>query len=404
MPTRVVPFVRGMVLAAPLALALAGCVDPYEGAAMDVSFFPGVGSAGESLTGAPPAGTHYSFYAVQYEGVTECVNHCDGDGDCPAGTCNLDTHRCEDNAVTVRCPTGSSCDNASNICMDDTTHAALVQDSYSFKVNDFQIQPLINRSSPCFIEHAGRRYPGLHSTMELARLEQDTNIDDPLHPPADAPQGDIIDVLTARKRNQDQSSLESLVRAVTSFSSALPPGVDPDFPMEDYQENSVIQCADNPNTDPGKIPPPHCTDDASNTRRFALCTGYWKAHPDYYEGSDLVFTLPLNGHWYGAVNGSNPKNVIGPIDGASFFVNVALTDFDALVMSWQYTDFDGDGEPDYPAGTIDQDKSKLGYLYMAGTPVQKSRGVVNVPMAARILNITGEAAIYAGLGEDHVHF
>lgn len=409
MPMRVVPLVRGMLLAAPLALAFAGCVDPYQGAAIDVDFHSGVAGAGDSpmsKPGAPPAGTHYSFYAVQYQGATECVNHCDADGDCPVGTCNTDTHRCEDSGATVRCPTGSSCDNATNICMDDTTHAALVEDSYSFKVNDFQIQPLINQSSPCFIDTEERPYPGIHVTEELARFEQDTGIDDPLNPPAEARSGDITDVLAAKTRNNVLSALQRDLRAVTSYSTALAPGVDPDFPLEDLDEdnNGEIDCADNPNTDPGKIPPIHCTDNASNTRRLALCRAYWKAHPKFYEGSDLIFTLPLNGRWFGAVDGINPKNSIGPLNGASFFVDVALTDFDALVMSWQYSDFDGDGEPDYPAGTVDQDKSPVGYLYISGTPTHVTRGVVNVPLSARVRNITGEAAIYPGLGEDNVHF
>lgn len=412
MSTRLAPRSGGLVIAAALAIAGSACVDSLGGAVINVTFDPNVdrpaqpGATPEN--GQPPAGTYFSFYAVQYDGVTECVNRCDEDADCPgSATCDPGTRTCRDGAdALVRCPSGSTCNDDNNICTDDATNAPLIESSAAFKVVDFEIQPLIAINSPCFIEHEERPYPGLHVTQELNRLMADTGITDPFNPPPGTPEELVTDVITAQVRQGYLPQLQGEVSAVTTFSNALPPGVHPDFPVEDLDEDNdgLADCVeDNPNVDPSKIPPPHCIGDESNARRAAICEIYWKENPSYYEGSDLVFTLPLNGRWRGSVTGSNPKNA-GFLSGANFYVENSLDDFDALLVQWQYKDLDGDGEPDYPDGTTEQEKSPIGYHYLEGFPLQRTRGVVNVPLSNRIFSPTGEAAVFPNLGEDDVNF
>ena len=65
---------------------------------------------------------------------------------------------------------------------------------------------------------------------------------------------------------------------------------------------------------------------------------------------------------------------------------------------------DADGNPDYPAEYLELEKSVIGFHYMEGTPVLKTRGVIHVPLANRTFNITGEAAIMPSLHKDDVQF
>jgi hypothetical protein len=356
------------------ALALAGCIDPFSGSSINATFNATVqtpADPGDTPTGGqPPADTYYAFYAVQ--------------------------------------------------AFDDDAG----QRSYTYEVQRFQVLPLIDMASPCFIEldDSSSPYPGLHVTKLLERLQNDTGISDPLNPPDTASEDDITDVLTARARMDFLPQLQSQVKAVVGFSDNLPPGVHPDFPVAADCAAAVA--------DAGSIPPPECGVDPNdpdtdrlNQQRLSVCRAYWEAdkarcdqeNKDHYEGycegfyigSDKVFTLPINGRWHGAVTGSNPKNN-GFLAGAQWFAPVPLDpgSFETLSVRWQYKDLDGDGEPDYPAGTADEDKSDIGYHYMEGTPVYDAvRGVIKVPLANRTFTtISGDAAIFPSLDEDNVHF
>lgn len=360
---------RHVLGAAALALLVLqpACVDSFSGSNITVTFAEGVHSpaepGGNTEFGRPPAGTYYTFWAVDYA--------YDGDGN--------------------------------------------VVSSSAFRVLDFEIHPLVKEDQPCFIEVETDRFPGLHATMEVDKLREVTGIvveTDPNDPrnAATATDVDYIDVITAVERHSRLPLFES-VKAVSFKSNALPPGEHPDYPVG-------TACADEGGFDPLAVPPARCIDDESNRVRLAVCNDHWSRYPEFYQGNDKVFTLPLNGTWRGAVTGTNPKNG-GFIGGANFFVDTNLEDFDALLVNWQYKDYDCpgsraegvadpgcDGEPDYPTGTPDGDKSELGTHYMSGIPEENvTRGVTHVSMQNRSFSlITAEVSIFANLDEDNVQF
>jgi hypothetical protein len=356
---------------AGLLAAAGGCVDPFSGSSLNVTFNSGVHTPalvpGPTTNGQPPPGTYYTFYAVQ--------------------------------------------------ALDDDDGMR----SYTYEVQRFQILPLIDINSPCFMEldDGSSPYPGIHVTRVQERLQNDTGIADPLNPPADSPEEDIIDVVSARERMNVLPLLQSQVKAVVGFSDNLPPGVHPEFPV-------AADCAAAA-AEPGSIPPPQCgvnaDEDDLNLQRLNVCRAYFEAdkarcdqqnadnYAGYcdgtYIGSDKVFTLPINGRWHGSVTGSNPKNQ-GFLSGAQWFAPVPMDpySFDTFSMRWQYKDLDEDGEPDYPAGTADADKSEVGFHYMEGTPIYEvTRGVIDVPIANRTFSsVAGEVAIFPSLDEDNVNF
>ena len=332
----------GIVWLPVIASASAGCVDPFGGSNIQITFASGVHTPGlPTEFGRPPPGTHYAFYAV--------------------------TFTRDDTGVPV--------------------------ESTAFHLLDFEVQPVINRSSPCFIEDDESRFPGLHVTQYATKLEEEiaarTGTSDPFDPAM--PHGDAVDILTARTRMDNLGRLAAAIKAVTTFSPAQLPRTD-------------TVCANEGGSDPLLVPPPTCREDESSLRRRELCTQFWAANPGFYEGSDKVFTLPLNGRWRGAVTTNDPRNAAF-IGGAGFFVDANLEDLDALLVNWQYDDLDGDGEPDYPADFPDADKSPLGFHYLVGTPVSKTRGVINVPLSNDLHSaINGEAAIWTDLDDDDVHF
>jgi hypothetical protein len=87
------------------------------------------------------------------------------------------------------------------------------------------------------------------------------------------------------------------------------------------------------------------------------------------------------------------------------FVDSNLVGFDAYALNWQYDDADANGTPDFPAELTAGQRSDVGYLYMAGTPREISRGVITVPL--RHPNepaIKADLAILPALGHDDVHF
>lgn len=342
------------------AVLLGGCVDSFGGSNIQVTLDNGVpvpADEGDTPSqGQPPFDTYMSFW------VTNNVYQTDEDG---------------------------------NFVLDNEGNK-IIEASFAFELERFFIQPVINQASPCFIDaDLDSRYPGIHVTMFASRVHRDTGIDDPLDlgPDHGFPEGDVIDVLTADVRDENLLKLENNVKAATSFS-----------PLQ-YPATATECIEDNPNVDPTLIPPPQCIEDESNANRLAACEAVWEQDPLLYEGSDKVFTLPLNGKWRGAVSGMNPVSGISLIGGANFFVDEVVQDFDSMMVNWQYIDHDGDGEPDYPDGFPDADKSDVGYHLMSGTPVDKTRGVINVPLINRTFGqISGEAVIFPQLNEDNVQF
>ena len=342
----------GLLCAA--VLAASGCVDPFRGSNIQVAFGAGVpAAAAEGTTpppGTPPANTFLSFYAV------ELVFERDDDG----------------TIVT------------------DAMGEPVVVDSHAFHVNDFEIRPLIDLASPCFIEVENTEFPGLHVTQFANRIRAETGIDDPLNPPSGADPGAITDVLDADRRMEVLPLLQGGVKAVTSKSNFRYPEL-ADACIEDGGE-------------PARIPPITCTGEESNRVRLELCEQIWRDNPELYEGNDKVFTIPLAGEFFGTVEGFNPINS-GFIGGAGMFVDEVLSELDSLLINFQFKDLDGDGEPDYPPETQEREKSDIGFLFMQGVPVKKARGVINVPLShPTVGTIVGEAVIVPELGGDDVNF
>jgi hypothetical protein len=343
------------LLAAASIAAGGGCVESFGGSNLQIDFSEGVPiSAGDDADGLQaPANTYFSFYAVQH------IEDDDGN----------------------------------------------VTQSYLFEAHRFEIRPVIDTGSPCFIEIEGAAFPGLHITMYgdevrediCDRLGHDRNcFEDPLDPPEGASEGDVTDVLAADIRLDNLGDLQSQVKAVTSFSDFAYPAAEPDC-----------------NATGTQIPAPSCTDDASNAQRLAACKALWATgddldgdgNSDIYEGSDKVFTLPNSGKLYGMVEGPNPINS-GFVGGATIFVDEVLDGFDAYTIHWQFKDNDGDGEPDYPAGFLDtHDASPTGYPFLTGEPENRVRGVINARLTTPFsTSAFAEIAIFADLDDDDVHF
>lgn len=262
---------------------------------------------------------------------------------------------------------------------------------YTFEVQRFEIKQLINQGSPCFIDLDGSRFPGLHVTQIANKVIEATGVDDPFNPGPGATEGDIIDVLTAMKRLSNLGELQSKVKAVVTTSNFK------------YGASATDCVEDNAGVDQTLFPPPQCTGDKSNALRLKLCTAAWQANPDFYEGSDKVFTLPLSGTYYGTVAGTNPINN-GPVGGAAFFSDESLVNLDRYYIAWQYKDLNDDGTPDFPDGTPEVDKP-FGHVYMSGVPRRVARGVVSAALQNASSPAIGAAmAIFPDLANDGTHF
>lgn len=335
-----------------LALTGGGCVEAFDGSNLQIDFAMGVLAAARPgrtpQADQPPADTHMELYAA------DLVYRRNG-----AGT----------------------------LVLGDDGQPILDQ-TYVFKVTEFEIRPAIDRSSPCLIELEDTQFPGLHVTQIRAKVEEFTGVPDPFAPgvPADK----ATDVLDARRRVANLEKFETILKTVTSHEAFRYPATAP-----------AGQC---PPTAADALPDPACTDSASNAQRLARCRVLWAAHPDFYEGSDKVFTLPLNGRYLGMVEGMNPVNQ-GFVGGSSMFVDENLVGHDAYFIDWQYDDFNGDGTPDFPASLPAADRRTTGYLYMSGLPVEIARGVITVPLRHPTNGaINADLAILPGLGHDDVHF
>jgi len=270
---------------------------------------------------------------------------------------------------------------------------------------------VIDLRSPCFIESDDSRVPGAHVAFAhqalIASLRKKYGVDefDPYAPPDGTSQNDVIDVLTAKVRHDNLSKLAANIKVVTAHSPAAPPP-QADVPGDDGKPQN---CPDN--GDPDLIPPPECIDEESNEKRARVCKQFWADNPNYYQGSDKVLSLPLNGEFYGPVTTQDPRNnqFIG---GGGFYVDTDLRGVEGMMLNWQYDcapdDYRNDPrgcEPQYPDDIAQESRSPIGSHYMAGEAESRVRGVINVPMQNRTFgNISGELAIFSELEADHVQF
>lgn len=242
-----------------------------------------------------------------------------------------------------------------------------------FELQRFELHRIVDVRSPCFIDRGDNvPFPGLHVTRFAEKMQEEKGILDISNPPPGKSEQDLIDVATAlqRQRNIGALASEAGPKVVSSASRGgyLPYAMD---------------C-----TSAG-IPPPMCTDAASNARRLQLCEAAWKDDPALFEGTDRVLTSPLNGTTFGMVDGINPVN-FAPIGGAQFFVDEGLSDFDGFAI-YVVPDFADDGD--------------LGELLLFGRPHSTTRGVIRVDMTSLTdPAVTADLAIFADIGEDEVHF
>lgn len=329
--------------------SIPACIEPNSGSNVQFDFSEGVQTAADRGTTPQPeqpaADTFYTLYAVDY-----VFRDADGDG----------RHDLDENGEP------------------------LVDQAFVFDVQRFEIRKLIDRASPCFIDVEGAPFPGIHITMYGEKMREVKGVTNPFDPAV--PRNDAIDVLTADRRMELLPRLETELRSVASMSNYQYPAAGP---------------ADDCGT-MTQIPHPSCMSDESNAVRLRLCKEQWElAGPDFYEGSDKVFTLPLNGSFFGIVEGRNPIND-GEVGGAGVYVDEDLTGIDHFMINWQYKDLNGDGAPDVPAGVTGQD---LGFPYLAGPAERIARGVISATLRNQnSTQIRAELAVFPDLGDDDVNF
>jgi hypothetical protein len=270
-------------------------------------------------------------------------------------------------------PSATQVDSAGHYALYAIEESAM--ESRLFDAQDFSIHPVVDLTSPCFIDVGPHvPYPGLHVSQFGAQVAKDTGIADVANPPAGATQQQQIEAATAVVRMNNVLALGAPtgLKAVTSVSASSYPAVAPD-------------CAG----EPGLIPPPTCTDPDSNLLRLTLCQAAWKADPNYYEGTDRVLTSPLNGTSDGMVDGVNPINMT-TVGGAQFFVKDTLLDIQAFAVYFR----------------LDSDPVGPGALVLFGRPEDLStRGVVHVHMTSDTSpSLVADLAVFEDLGDDDVHF
>jgi hypothetical protein len=242
-----------------------------------------------------------------------------------------------------------------------------------FELARFELHRIVDTTSPCFID-VGEHVPhqGLHVSQYAAKISEDTGIADYRNPPATATEEQKLLMGTAVQRMANVAALggSAGIKVVTSASTSVYPAV-------------ASSCTGSQD----QIPPPNCTDEASNQLRLKLCQAAWKADPNQFEGTDRVLTAPLNGVTRGTALGLNPINM-APVGGAQFFVENALIDIDAYAI---YVQADG----------VEQ----LGTPLYFGRPTMVTRGVSHVHLASPMFpQLSSEMAVFADLGEDDVHF
>jgi hypothetical protein len=347
-------------------LSLSACVDPFRGSSVQIDFnnvMPAVADRGTTPTaGQAPADTFLLLYAADYKFT-------DADGD---GRADLDVNG-----------------------------QPLIDEAYLYEVQRFEVRKLIDMSSPCFIDLPGGAgiegqtvWSGLHVTQHALKTREVQGVTDPLDP--SVPYDKAVIVLTADRRVELLPRLQNELKAVVSTDATVEPGIG------DFQYPATAPAGACPPGGPNDIPHPTCTDDQSNAQRLRVCQDLWEqAGPNWYEGSDKVFTLPLNGKLYGFVEGMNPINQVGLIGGASFYVDENLVGHDAYLINYQWKDYNGDGTPDAPAGM----ESDIGQPYFFARAEHFSRGVTNGTFRhPTISNLQAGLAVFPDLGDDSVQF
>lgn len=317
---------RGSVAAA--ALTLAGCVSGFQGANVELDLSPATPVQADVLAmpgaGELPAAMHFTLYAIQEETLPD-----------------------------------------------------MTKKDHLSEVVRFEVHHIVDTSSPCFIDVGDHvPYPGLHVTQFAQRIQQDTRITDPAHPPAGATQPQIEAVATALARMTRIAAITGPngLAAVTSVSIASYPAM-------------ATDC----NGPSDQIPPPTCMDDASNQRRLQLCQQTWKQNPRLWEGTDRVLTEPLNGTTLGLVMNPMTPGLGAPVGGAQLFVDSALVGVDAYAIHFQ---------ADHPPPGMEE-----GTRLYFGRPTMPTRGVFHVHLVSPSdPALTAEMAVFADLGQDDVHF
>jgi len=253
---------------------------------------------------------------------------------------------------------------------------------FLFAVQAFELRHIVDLGSPCFIDVGDHvPHPGLHvsqyKNVILADNGYTVPCDSPAaclaNPPPGATMQQMVDAATAVQRDLDVQALagDMGIKVVVSATTT--------------RYGAVATDCNGPED---QIPPPTCTDDASNARRLALCQATWQSDPDLFEGTDRVLTQPLNGTTYGTVDGINPIS-LSAVGGAGFYVNDVLDNNSGYAI---YQETNGGPTP--------------GQLILYGVPTMPTRGVFHVhmtnpdsPGAA-----TADMAIFADLGDDNVQF
>jgi hypothetical protein len=254
----------------------------------------------------------------------------------------------------------------------------VLKDNRSFKLIDFDVVFVIDPSDRCFIEDAESIYPGLHATQVPARLEQDITAGG--HTPSDEEAGDIY--LAQKRVYQDFNLLTDDTNGVKSLVS---------------HEAGLTLAGREALYDAANVPDPTDMSDTANAARLEACNTVFAAHPMMYVGNDKVFSLPLNGEYYGNTKGRDPRNA-APTGGAKFDVAQVLDDFDVMRVNWQFNDLADPRAASYG-------ESQVGYHYLAGTPIHRTRGVVNVILQNNFFNnLRGDVSIFTDLAEDNVMF
>lgn len=346
-------------------LCLPGCVEPLRGSNVQINFeedVPAVADRGAMpMPGQAPADTFFTLYAADFKYV-------DADADGRPD--------------------------------EDANGEPLIEEAYLFEVQRFEIRKLIDTSSPCFIDLPGGAgiegqtvFPGIHITQHAAKTREVQEVTNPLDP--GVPYEKAVIVLTADRRVSLLSRLENELKVVSSSDATVEPG------QPDFQYPATAPAGMCPPPGANDIPHPTCTDDESNAVRLRRCQELWaEAGPNFYEGSDKVFTLPLNGNFYGLVEGINPINS-GFVGGAGFYVDENLLGYDAYLINYQWKDFNGDGMPDAPAMMA----SEIGQPYMFARSEHFSRGVTNGTFRHPIdTRVKAELAVFPDLGDDSVQF
>jgi hypothetical protein len=253
------------------------------------------------------------------------------------------------------------------------------------RIFQFRIARQINSAFPCFVEDGEAKFPGLHTTQIVERVladEEEAANGQPFT------QDQIDRIADAEKRDSRREDVEEGVKAVV--------GYDPTTTNEDLADLAAEVQAMAPITD---------VSDEANAKRREICERFFDEHPRFYVGFDSVFSLPLNGDWYGVVDGNDPRTG-APLGGAGFTVPFKLDNFDSLQVRW---DFDNPEDRATAECLFTEDRvcppSSIGYYYLGGTPREVTRRTTRVTLVNE--NFPGpqaEMAIFPSLGDDDVQF